>query len=186
MPARSRGFTLIELLVVLVIVSIISAAAVLSLGALGGSSPAKHTAEQLAALTDLAAQQAVMQGRQYGLRVSPHAYEFLLYDGNGWSLVQDDNLLRARQLGNGVSLSLQLEGTAVILPENNNKNGTDSSNNDGSGKQAIKPQIMLLSSGEITPFQITVSASVSSVQYRVQGDLLHGIRFLPPHPPTGR
>ncbi len=186
MPSRLRGFTLIELLVVLVIVSIISAAAVLSLGALDGSPPAKHAAEQLAALADLAAQQAVMQGRQYGLRVLPHAYEFLLYDGSNWSPVQNDNLLRVRQLGNDVSLSLQLEGTAVILPKNNNKNGAGSDSNDGSGKQAIKPQIMLLSSGEITPFQITVSASVSSTQYLVKGDLLHGIRFLPSHASAGR
>ncbi|MGH8283552.1 MAG: type II secretion system minor pseudopilin GspH [Gammaproteobacteria bacterium] len=181
MPARTRGFTLIEILVVLVIVSIITAVAVLSLGSLGGNPAAKQAAQKLAALTDLVSQQAVMRGQQYGLLVSPHAYEFLLYDGSKWSVVQDDELLRARQLDSSVTLSLQLQGTAIKLPVNNTQNNDDEDDSgNGSGKPVLKPQILLLSSGEITPFKITVSGGDRQELYRVTGDLQHGIQFISP------
>ncbi|MGH8378575.1 MAG: type II secretion system minor pseudopilin GspH, partial [Gammaproteobacteria bacterium] len=186
MPAHTRGFTLIEILVVLVIISIITAVAVLSLGSLGGNPAAKQTAQKLAALTDLVSQQAVMRGQQYGLLVSPHAYEFLLYDGSKWLVVQDDQLLRARQLDSSVTLSLQLEGTPISLPSKNqgNQDNSDDSNNNDSGKPALKPQIMLLSSGEITPFKITVSGGDKQETYLVTGDLQYGIQFVPPDTST--
>ncbi|MGH8397287.1 MAG: type II secretion system minor pseudopilin GspH [Gammaproteobacteria bacterium] len=186
MPARTRGFTLIEILVVLVIISIITAVAVLSLGSLGGNPAAKQAAQKLAALTDLVSQQAVMRGQQYGLLVSPHAYEFLLYDGSKWAIVQDDELLRARQLDSSVTLSLQLEGTPIKLPSNSqdNQNNNDDSDSNSPDKPLLKPQIMLLSSGEISPFKITVSGGDSSEIYLVTGDLQHGIQFVPPDSST--
>jgi general secretion pathway protein H len=172
-----KGFTLIEILVVLVIISIITAVAVLSLGSLGGNTATQHAAEQLADLTDLVSQQAVMRGQQYGLLIAPHGYSFMLFDGQNWSPVQGDELLRARQLENSVTLTLELEGTPIVLPTDDAQ--TDDSDAD-TGKKEVKPQIMLLSSGEITPFKITVSGSDQSPPYVITGDLLHGIRLTPP------
>jgi len=177
---RIRGFTLIEILVVLVIISIITAVAVLSLGSLGGNSAVKHAAEQLADLTDLAAQQAIMRGQQYGLRIAPHGYAFLLFDGHTWTPVQDDELLRARRIDSSVTLSLQLEGTPISLPADTTQQAESDSGNADSQKQALKPQIMLLSSGEITPFKITVSGGGQHPPYLVTGDLLHGIQLVSP------
>ncbi|MDE2234395.1 MAG: type II secretion system minor pseudopilin GspH [Gammaproteobacteria bacterium] len=180
MPSRFEGFTLIEILVVLVIVSIITAVAVLSLGSLGGNQAAKQAAEQLVDLTNLVSQQAIMRGQQYGLLVTPHAYTFLIYDGQKWQPVQDDNLLRPRQVDSSVTLKLELEGTPIVLPSNKQQDNDDSSSNDDNsdnGKPALKPQIMLLSSGEITPFKITVSGDSEDSQYVITGDLLHGIRL---------
>src|SRR5215469_3776293 len=77
---RAHGFTLIELLVVLVIISIIVTVGVISLGALGRDPPAKLAAGQLADLAGLAAEQAVMQGQEYGILIEPHAYAFYIYD----------------------------------------------------------------------------------------------------------
>ncbi|MGA9854190.1 MAG: type II secretion system minor pseudopilin GspH [Gammaproteobacteria bacterium] len=177
-----KGFTLIEILVVLVIISIITAVAVLSLGSLGSNPATKHVAEQLADLTDLVSQQAVMRGQQYGLLIAPHSYTFLLYDGQNWSPVQDDDLLRARQIDSSVTLSLQLEGTAIILPTDDQQTGNSEMDSE---KQELKPQIMLLSSGEITPFKITVSGSDQSLPYIITGDLLHGIRLVSPDMHSG-
>ncbi len=182
MSSRTKGFTLIEILVVLVIISIITAVAVLSLGSLGGNPAAKQTAEQLADLTGLVSQQAVMRGQQYGLLVAPHSYTFLLYDGQNWAPVQDDDLLRARQVDSSVTLTLQLEGTPIVLPTDDQQ--TSDSDLD-TGKQGLKPQIMLLSSGEITQFRITVSADDQSLPYVVTGDLLHGIRLVSPDTHNG-
>lgn len=177
MPSRTHGFTLIEILVVLVIISIITAVAVLSLGTLGGNSATKQAAEQLADLTNLVSQQAVMRGQQYGLLIAPHGYTFLLYDGQNWTPVQDDDLLRARQLESSVTLALQLEGTPIVLPTNDQQ--TADSDLD-TGEQELKPQIMLLSSGEITPFKVTISGDDKSLPYVITGDLLHGIQLETP------
>jgi general secretion pathway protein H len=186
MPSRVRGFTLIEILVVLVIISIITAVALLSLGSLNDNSATKHAAEQLADLTDLVSQQAVMRGQQYGLRVAPHGYTFLLYNGQKWAQVQGDDLLRARQLDSSITLSLQLEGTPITLPTSGQQDSASDDDSDtDADAQTSKPQIMLLSSGEITPFKISISASGENHPYIVSGDLLHGIQLLVPDAHSG-
>lgn len=178
--ARIRGFTLIEILVVLVIISIVTAVGLLSLGSLGANPAAENAAQKLAAITNLVAQQAVMRGQQYGLRVSPHAYEFLVYDGSHWSLVNDDELLRSRQLDSSVTLSLQLQGTPIHLPASKPAGEVLLRNDAGDNQAEVKPQILLLSSGELTPFIITLRGAGGKNSYRVTGDLQHGIRYVPP------
>lgn len=176
---RIKGFTLIEILVVLVIISIITAVGLVSLGSLGRNPAAESAAQKLAAIIDLVAQQAVMRGQQYGLRVSPHAYEFMTYDDGKWSPVSNDDLLRPRQLDSSVTLSLQLQGTGIQLPSVHTQ--TDGAMaNDASTQDEVRPQILLLSSGELTPFKITISGVDGEPAYQVTGDLQHGIRFLSP------
>lgn len=186
---RARGFTLIEILVVMVIMAIIAGVAIISLGTLGRTPPAKHTAQQLSALADLAAQQAVMEGRQYGLLISRHGYQFFTYDGENWQPVQDDEIFRARRLGDDVILELHLEGTPVNLaktdtvPDDGTSAPAVSAESDigNSDEPQVKPQIALLSSGEITPFQITISDTVDpSQQYVISGSLVDGIKLESP------
>lgn len=184
---RARGFTLIEILVVMVIVAIVAGVAIVSLGSLGRAPPAKHAAEQLSALTDLAEQQAVMEGQQYGLLVSSHGYQFFTYDGTQWQPVQNDEMFRARNLGDDVILDLHLEGAPVNLAKTDavpdastSAPATSADSIDDETAQA-KPQIALLSSGEITPFEITVSDTVDpSVHYVIRGSLMHGIELESP------
>jgi general secretion pathway protein H len=187
---RVRGFTLIEVLVVMVIIAIIAGVAILSLGALGRAPPAKHAAEQLSALTELASQQAVMTGEQYGLLINQHGYQFFVYDGEKWQPVQDDNTYRARHLGDDVILDLHLEGTPVKLAstvpapaDGSTATSSLADTDDISDANAsqVKPQIALLSSGEVTPFEIKVSDTVDPSQlYVITGSLLHGIELKTP------
>ncbi|MGH8371178.1 MAG: type II secretion system minor pseudopilin GspH [Gammaproteobacteria bacterium] len=187
---RARGFTLIEVLVVMVIIAIIAGVALISIGTLGRAPPAKHAAEQLSALTELASEQAVMTGEQYGLLISQHGYQFFVYDGEKWQPVQDDNTYRARHLGEDVILDLHLEGAPVKLastaPAPAAGSIADSSladTNDISDANAsqVKPQIALLSSGEVTPFQLTISDTADPTQqYVITGSLSHGIKLKTP------
>lgn len=184
MRQRAHGFTLIELLVVLVIISIIVTVAVISLGALGKDPPAKLAASQLADLAGLAEEQAVMQGQEYGLLIEPHAYTFYIYDGRTWTAAKDDNLFRRHEVGDQVTLTLNLDGAPVTLAPPPATVGSPAAGTaavaDGSD-ESPKPQLLLLSSGELQPFQITVSGvDKDSGSYTVKGTLVDGIQIIDP------
>lgn len=183
MRQRAHGFTLIELLVVLVIISIIVTIAVISLGALGKDPPAKLAAGQLADLTGLAAEQAVMQGEEYGLLVEPHAYTFYIYDGHGWSAAKGDSLFGRHELGDQVTLTLELDGAPVTLapaPATAAAASASTAAADGSDT-APKPQLLFLSSGELQPFSILVGgADKDSGTYTIKGTLADGIQVTEP------
>ncbi len=189
LPQRAHGFTLIELLVVLVIISIIVTVGVISLGALGRDPPAKLAAGQLADLAGLAAEQAVMQGEEYGILIEPHAYEFYIYDGRTWAKAKDDSLFRHRDLGDDVTLTLDMDGAPVTLAPppatvSSLSAASTSSVADGSD-DAPKPQVLLLSSGELQPFSIIVSgADKDSGSYTVKGTLVDGIQVTEPDAPA--
>ena len=77
LPRLSRGFTLIELMVVIVILGIIASFAVLSVGNRDASAALEEEVQRLAALLQLASEEAVITGRQLGLRITPGGYLFV-------------------------------------------------------------------------------------------------------------
>ena len=183
---RTYGFTLIELLVVLVIIGIVTTVALISLGSLGRDPPAKQAATQLADLAGLAAEQAVMQSQQYGLLVEPHAYAFYIYDGHGWTAAQDDSLFGRHELGDDVTLTLDLDGAPVTLApppatvtDAAPASGTASALASGQ-TDSVKPQLLFLSSGELQPFTLTVSGVDKNGDYTVKGTLADGIQLVAP------
>jgi len=187
MRQRAHGFTLIEVLVVLVIISIIVTVGVLSLNNLGKDPPAKDAAQKIADLTGLAAEQAVMQGQEYGLLVEPHAYTFYIYNGRGWTSASGDSLFGRHDLGDDVTLTLQLVGAPVTLAPPPATADTGAASSATSAAPAAgspdgpKPQLLLLSSGELQPFEILVSGvDKDSPSYTVKGTLVDGIRVVEP------
>jgi general secretion pathway protein H len=183
---RAHGFTLIELLVVLVIISIIVTVGVISLGALGKDPPAKLAAGQLADLAELAQEQAVMQGEEYGILIEPHAYTFYIYDGRSWSAAKDDGLFRHHDVGDQVTLTLNLDGAPVTLapPPAATAEAAASAATAGAADgsdETPKPQLLLLSSGELQPFEILVSGvDKDSGTYTIKGTLADGIQVIEP------
>jgi general secretion pathway protein H len=182
-----RGFTLIELLVVMVIIAIIASIGIISVN-VADRDPSKSGAHEMADLMGLAAEQAIMQGQEYGLRVEAHAYSFYIYDGRRWQPVKDDNLFYRRDLGDEVSLALRMEGApATLAPppatvqEPETATSTASAAATGvSEQQKDMPQVLLLSSGEMPPFEIDVTGTASQAVYKVKGSLADGICVLDP------
>ena len=77
---RERGFTLIELLVVLVIIGCLVGLAVLSTGVAGPSRELNNEAERLAGLIGVLVDEAVLDNREYGLRLDADGYRVLRFD----------------------------------------------------------------------------------------------------------
>jgi general secretion pathway protein H len=146
-PALPRGFTLIELLVVIVIVGLVTSVVLISVNVLGRDTEVRDEMRRLEALMGMVREQAEMQNRDFGLRLESDAaksgYQFLRYDvrRNEW-LAVDDSLLRYRELPPGVRARLYMEAREVQLRR------------PADPKAPWPPQVMVLSSGDLTSFEL--------------------------------
>jgi general secretion pathway protein H len=164
-PSRRRrgGFSLIELLVVAVIIAVFAGAAVLSLGVLGNDRGIEREVFRLRTLLELLREEAVMQNRDYGVLFSETGYRFYIYDLQRllWFEPIDDRFLSARQLQEPLSLGLRLEDRDISLdiefePE---------------ALEEPEPQVVLLASGEMTPFEVAFYRELNGGQIRLSAEL---------------
>lgn len=152
---KRGGFTLIEVLVVVLIMAIISAMLLMSFGILGDDRALQQQARRISSLIGLATDEAIMQGRDFGLEFMRHGYRFVEHDAalDQWHEVIGDELLRPRPLEEGMEFELFLEDRQVSLAEE----AADTSVDEDSAsreRNGYLPHVMILSSGEVTPFQL--------------------------------
>ena len=164
-PCRRRGggFSLIELLVVAVIITVLAGAAVLSLGVVGNDRVIEREVFRLRTLLELLREEAVMLNRDYGVLFSETGYRFYIFDQQrlAWFEPLDDRFLSARQLQEPFSLGLRLEDRDITLdiefgPE---------------VLEAPQPQVVLLASGEMTPFEIAFYRELNGGQILLKSEL---------------
>ncbi len=137
------------------IIGILSASALLSLGVLGRDRQLDTERDRLNALLTLVREQAGMQNREYGLRCFGGGYEFVYYDERAalWTRVTDDRTLRRRMLPPGLSMLVRVEGKPIVLPKPDAKDAA--------------PQVMLFSSGELNVFEILVTRDGTNEGFRL-------------------
>lgn len=151
---RARGFTLIELLVVLVIIGTLVSMAVLSSGNSSQSRELRDEAERLSGLIMVLADEAVLDGQEYGLLVNGEGYSVLLYDAASgeWS---ESEAQPAHKLPAWARLLLELDGEALKLPEPSQQDEPGlSAELSEKTKEKPMPQVLILSSGEFSPFRL--------------------------------
>jgi len=181
---RAHGFTLIEILAVLIIVGVVTGLAVFSIHSLDGRSNQGQAAEKLAGLIQLAGENARIENIQYGLKIKPHHYEFLKFIGHAWVPVTGDPTLKGRDLPDGMKMSVNVRNP-IHMPASATAPGTAATAETArapatAGKaEAITPQIAILSTGEMTPFTLRLSAPGGST-YVLQGDGNGQIHVRPP------
>jgi general secretion pathway protein H len=146
-----RGFSLIELLVVVAIIGVLALAVTLSIG---GSSQRQllREAERFQALIGQACGQAELSGREIGVIVGAGGYSFRMLGGTEWRDFPDDGPLRARRWIDGLRVDLSSEGRHVDLL----------------ATRDAAPQLVCFSSGELTPFALTLELG-DAPRYRVSG-----------------
>ena len=92
------GFTLIELLVVVVVIAVIVSIGVLSLGTLGDDRMLRREVYRIGSLLEVAQDEAVMQGREFGLEIMRNSYRFVEFDPfqRIWTEIGTDDQFRFR------------------------------------------------------------------------------------------
>ncbi|MGH8482354.1 MAG: type II secretion system minor pseudopilin GspH [Nevskiaceae bacterium] len=157
----ARGFTLLEILVVVVIIGVMATLAVLSIGSRSLDDRLAIEARRLHELLLLAADEAVLQGAELGFIQTTEGYGFLVLDREGkWVPLEDAGPLRGRALAPPLYIELQVDGRRVVPPR---ADGQD---------PELKPQVLLLSSGDATEFTLDLRALEFAPYYRLQGDVL--------------
>ncbi len=173
-PRRSvrppaAGFSLLELLVVIVILGIMVGMTVLSLGTLRADDPAETEARRLNSLLQLVTEEALIQGRDFGLEFFEDGYRFLSWDPDSglWSVVDDEAALRRRTLPEGLRVALAVEGREVVVDAEDPRRERR--------QDEILPHVGVFSSGEFTPFELFLVtdfiADAWLVRGRVQGEI---------------
>ena len=169
-----RGFTLIELLVVVSIIAIAFTTFILLGFSFSNPEDLLRTeAQRLHARLQFAHEQGVMRGQDYGLRLNTHSYRLMRMADNNWVDIDDDKLLLMYTLPENMQLQLELEGIrAVITDSDNELKKKLEKTPEVDSKDAIKPQVFLLSSGETTPdFEIRLRISGTDFSQAIHGDI---------------
>ena len=154
--ARPFGFTLLELLVVFVIVGLLMGTVVLGFTGADAEQAMRGTAERIAMRIELARQYALQRNKEWGVYVEDTDYRFAEFDP-----IQATWVEQAHRpfLSDGaierISFRVAVEGLDL--------------EQFGAGEDDL-PDIIVFSSGEITPFEWFVDPEWDSLAWVVSSD----------------
>jgi general secretion pathway protein H len=174
---RTAGFSLIELLVVIVILAIMASMVLISMGTLRSEDTTEREARRLVALLELVAEEALIQGRDYGVEFFADGYRFLSWDPDTrlWSVVDDEALLRRRELPPELSVVLAIDGREVVVDAEDLRRNRP--------QDELVPQVAVFSSGELTPFELFLVTDFVADAWVLRGQVRGDLELIAPDAP---
>ncbi len=164
----------------MVLIGIIASFAMVSIGR-DSKDLVLEEANRLQALIQLASDEAVLQSRELALQFHKDGYRFMRLDTDGenwqWATLDGDSVFKPRCLDDLVKIEVTLEGESATLESMDCHDGVP-----GSAKQAteehdrrreepVYPRVFLLSSGEMTPFEIALPVNDKGDKFRLVGQI---------------
>lgn len=152
----NAGFTLIELLVVIVVIAIILSVSVFSMSIVRDDRELQREVYRIGSLLEVAQDEAVMQGREFGLEIMLNSYRFVEFDPfeRIWVEVAEGDQFRFRQLAEDVEIELRLEDKFIELEFEAHDLSEEEDDNKSNSKNDYAPHILIFSSGDSTPFEL--------------------------------
>jgi general secretion pathway protein H len=161
----SKGFTLFEVVVVVIIVTISVSAILFSTSFIGGSSDLKILGNDLSKTIRLLYQEAIFENKNFAISLNHQGFTVLEYDGQDWAESQQ-SFFRKVKLNESQHSNLIIENLVVESVEQSDP----------------VPHILILSSGEMTPFEWHIRDSDTNASVTIFGDFLGNILASDPAP----
>ena len=162
---NGRGFTLIELLVVVVIIGVLTS--LISFAVSPGEPSPQRESRRFHEVLEAARQQAVLFNQELGVELRGNGYRVVQWRAQRWWPLDNDPFAEY-VLPENLSQTLWLDGVA-------NETAVDVG-------ERPQPQILLFSTGEVTPFGWTLEDPAEKDQWRLTANPV-GKFDLEPGPP---
>lgn len=176
---RASGFTLIEILVVLVIVATIVSMALLSVGLVTDDRELRTERTRLVSLIESVQDEAVMQGREFGVEFMRSGYRFVEFDAltGQWAAIPGDELYRQRELPEGMEFDLYVDDKRVVLQETPRDFGKPGEQGMNLTVNRYTPHLYVFASGETTAYELWLRRPAADQALVMRGDVLGAIEF---------
>jgi len=157
---QQRGFTLIEVMLVVLLIGLASTIVLMTVDDSGQKKSVKREGHKLAALAGIALDKAVLSGRDFGMVFSRDKYHFVELLEKRWQPAQDE-VLKEQKLKN-IAMSAEIDGFKWLPDQKDYSSSALFSERDIDEELDEKekphiPQLLILSSGEMTPFRLVLT-----------------------------
>ena len=163
----ARGFTLWELVIVVAIFAITLSIIQFSFGLVDNERDLKKVGRDLGKLFHLLNQEAVFESRNFAISINDENFVVLEFDGAEWQ-PSADKFYASFGLAESQSSMLIIENQVIDI----------------SKTTTPQPHILILSSGEMTPFEWRIEDSNTQSGILLQGNLLGSVLMTGPEPIT--
>lgn len=183
MMKRNAGFTLIEIMLVLVLLAT-SAVAVVSTLPNNKRDEVKEQAVRFHHLAQLLGEDAMLNGVDYGIRIEPHQYYFLILTQDGWKPLEEAKFFTNVKLDAGITATVTLGDTwkdkdRLFKSDSIFKNDDIFKKSDQE-QQQLPPQIVVMASGDYTPFTVSFEINNQHQYWQIVADEVGNLVLLAP------
>lgn len=183
MNKRAAGFTLIEILLVLVLLASSAVAVIMTLPE-SKEDKVKEEAARFHHLVQLLGEDALLNGTDYGIRVERNRYQFLQLTSQDWQPLTESRFFTEVEMPEAIRLKVEIGSYSWQDKDRLFKPGSLFDEDlfaEQTDKDKIKPpQVVVMASGEYTPFTLEFEVEGENEFWRVQADELGQLFLLPP------
>lgn len=189
---RQSGFTLIEVILVMALLGLIMSTVSYTVFTGNVEKDIEKEVQRLQVVFDLASDYAVINQYELGLRIDEEkqSYEFVkLGEADKWLPLDEQKYFQLHEMPDGVIFELSLDGLpwqqdeglfdSGIFDEELSVSNESVEIGNEEDKTPPPPQVFILSSGEITPFELKIKYDPKSSDENPFYFLLQGIETVP-------
>ncbi|MBQ4813806.1 type II secretion system protein GspH [Pseudoalteromonas luteoviolacea] len=181
--SRSRGFSLLEILVVILIIGFSIQLVTFTVGE-SDEQLLEKEALKLHGIINLASEFAVLNQVELGLHLDKQKIEFLVFDGEQWTTFEAEELYKPIEYPKEYKVELNLDDLSWsqdnLLEQSNWQEimGSGEEDNLLELKKKKIPQVLILSSGEVSAFQISLELTEEPEPvYFIEGEFMAPVKL---------